>query len=34
MLLPYHMACPVVTGHEFAGKVVAVGSEVIGVRRG
>ncbi|MCC6791795.1 MAG: alcohol dehydrogenase catalytic domain-containing protein [Thermomicrobiales bacterium] len=28
MLLPYHMACPVVTGHEFAGKVVAVGSEV------
>ena len=28
MLLPYHLRTPVVTGHEFAGKVVAVGSEV------
>ena len=28
MFLPYHLATPVVTGHEFAGKVVAVGSEV------
>ena len=28
MLLPYHLATPVVTGHEFAGKVVALGSEV------
>jgi scyllo-inosose 3-dehydrogenase len=28
MFLPYHLATPVVTGHEFSGKVVAVGSEV------
>jgi scyllo-inosose 3-dehydrogenase len=28
MLLPYHLRTPVVTGHEFAGKVVAVGSQV------
>jgi threonine dehydrogenase-like Zn-dependent dehydrogenase len=28
MLLPYHLATPVVTGHEFAGKVVALGSDV------
>ena len=28
MFLPYHLATPVVTGHEFAGKVVAIGSEV------
>ncbi len=28
MLLPYHLATPVVTGHEFSGKIVAVGSEV------
>jgi hypothetical protein len=28
MLLPYHMRCPVVSGHEFAGVVVEVGSEV------
>lgn len=34
MLLPYHMRCPVVTGHEFAGKVVAVGSEVTEFREG
>ena len=28
MLLPYHLRTPVVTGHEFAGKVVAVGKGV------
>ncbi|HEY1852981.1 MAG TPA: scyllo-inosose 3-dehydrogenase [Solirubrobacterales bacterium] len=28
MFLPYHLATPVVTGHEFSGKVVAVGSDV------
>lgn len=28
MFLPYHLATPVVTGHEFSGTVVAVGSEV------
>lgn len=28
MLLPYHLRCPVVTGHEFSGTVVAVGSDV------
>jgi scyllo-inosose 3-dehydrogenase len=28
VFLPYHLATPVVTGHEFSGKVVAVGSEV------
>ncbi|MBS1860671.1 MAG: alcohol dehydrogenase catalytic domain-containing protein [Actinobacteria bacterium] len=28
MFLPYHLATPVVTGHEFSGKVVAVGSAV------
>jgi threonine dehydrogenase-like Zn-dependent dehydrogenase len=28
MLLPYHLRTPVVTGHEFSGKVVAVGKEV------
>jgi len=27
MLLPYHLSTPVVTGHEFSGKVVAVGKE-------
>lgn len=28
MFLPYHLQTPVVTGHEFSGEVVAVGSEV------
>jgi threonine dehydrogenase-like Zn-dependent dehydrogenase len=28
MFLPYHLATPVVTGHEFSGKVVAIGSDV------
>jgi scyllo-inosose 3-dehydrogenase len=28
MLLPYHLRTPVVTGHEFAGKVVAKGKDV------
>ncbi len=28
LLLPYHLKAPVVIGHEFAGKVVAVGSNV------
>lgn len=28
VFLPYHLATPVVTGHEFSGKVVAVGSAV------
>jgi scyllo-inosose 3-dehydrogenase len=30
MILPYHVACPVVVGHEFAGTVVAVGEGVTG----
>jgi threonine dehydrogenase-like Zn-dependent dehydrogenase len=28
MFLPYHLQTPVVTGHEFSGEVVAIGSEV------
>jgi hypothetical protein len=28
LLLPYHLKAPVVIGHEFAGKIVAVGSNV------
>lgn len=28
LILPYHLATPVVTGHEFSGKVVSVGSDV------
>jgi threonine dehydrogenase-like Zn-dependent dehydrogenase len=28
VLLPYHMRCPVTTGHEFAGPVVEVGRDV------
>jgi threonine dehydrogenase-like Zn-dependent dehydrogenase len=28
MLLPYHLMCPVVTGHEFSGTVVAIGDQV------
>ena len=34
MLLPYHMRCPVVTGHEISGKVVAVGKDVRGFAEG
>ncbi|MEU9890573.1 scyllo-inosose 3-dehydrogenase [Sphaerisporangium sp. NPDC051017] len=34
LLLPYHLKAPVITGHEFAGKVVAVGREVTGLREG
>jgi scyllo-inosose 3-dehydrogenase len=34
MLLPYHVACPVVTGHEFAGTVVASGANVAGFPEG
>ena len=34
MLLPYHLKAPVITGHEFAGKVVAIGSEVNSLRVG
>jgi scyllo-inosose 3-dehydrogenase len=34
MFLPYHLATPVVTGHEFAGKVVAVGAAVTEFREG
>jgi threonine dehydrogenase-like Zn-dependent dehydrogenase len=34
MLLPYHLRTPVVTGHEFAGTVVALGSEVSEFREG
>lgn len=34
MLLPYHLKAPVITGHEFAGKVVAVGSDVNSLRVG
>jgi threonine dehydrogenase-like Zn-dependent dehydrogenase len=28
LLLPYHLKTPVITGHEFAGRVVAVGKDV------
>jgi scyllo-inosose 3-dehydrogenase len=28
LLLPYHLKTPVITGHEFAGRVVAAGSDV------
>ena len=34
MILPYHVACPVVVGHEFAGTVVAVGEGVSGFAEG
>jgi threonine dehydrogenase-like Zn-dependent dehydrogenase len=34
MLLPYHMRCPVVTGHEISGTVVAVGENVRGFSEG
>lgn len=34
LILPYHLATPVVTGHEFSGKVVAIGSDVTEVRVG
>jgi threonine dehydrogenase-like Zn-dependent dehydrogenase len=34
MLLPYHLACPVVTGHEISGTVVAVGQDVTEFREG
>jgi threonine dehydrogenase-like Zn-dependent dehydrogenase len=34
MILPYHVACPVVVGHEFAGTVVAVGEGVTGFAEG
>lgn len=34
MLLPYHMRCPVVPGHELAGRVVAKGKEVDELRVG
>jgi hypothetical protein len=34
MFLPYHLQTPVVTGHEFSGEVVAVGSEVKEFREG
>lgn len=34
MILPYHVAAPVVTGHEFAGTVAAVGSQVRGIEIG
>ncbi len=34
MLLPYHMRCPVVGGHEFAGTVVEIGSEVSDFKKG
>lgn len=34
MLLPYHLRAPVVTGHEFAGEVVSVGSDVTEFREG
>ena len=34
MILPYHVACPVVVGHEFAGTVVAVGEDVTGFAEG
>ena len=28
LLLPYHLKTPVITGHEFAGRIVAVGKDV------
>jgi scyllo-inosose 3-dehydrogenase len=34
MLLPYHLRCPVVTGHEISGTVVAIGSEVRNFKEG
>jgi threonine dehydrogenase-like Zn-dependent dehydrogenase len=34
MLLPYHLRAPVVIGHEFSGKVVALGSDVRELRVG
>lgn len=34
IILPYHVAAPVVTGHEFAGTVAAVGSSVQGIEVG
>jgi threonine dehydrogenase-like Zn-dependent dehydrogenase len=34
MILPYHVACPVVIGHEFAGTVVAVGEGVTAFHEG
>jgi threonine dehydrogenase-like Zn-dependent dehydrogenase len=34
MLLPYHLRCPVVTGHEISGTVVAVGKDVRGFKEG
>lgn len=34
VILPYHLATPVVTGHEFSGKVVEVGSDVRDFKEG
>src|SRR4029079_16699908 len=34
LLLPYHLKAPVVIGHEFAGRVVAVGSGVTEISEG
>jgi scyllo-inosose 3-dehydrogenase len=34
IILPYHVAAPVVTGHEFAGTVTAIGSNVRGIEVG
>ena len=34
MLLPYHLRCPVVTGHEISGTVVAKGQDVRGFKEG
>jgi threonine dehydrogenase-like Zn-dependent dehydrogenase len=34
LLLPYHLKAPVVTGHEFAGRVVAAGPDVTEIRQG
>ena len=34
MLSPYHLMAPVITGHEFAGRVVAAGSDVTSLRVG
>ncbi|MFC9555939.1 scyllo-inosose 3-dehydrogenase [Rhodococcus sp. NPDC056960] len=34
MLLPYHLKAPVITGHEFAGKIVAAGKDVTELRVG
>ncbi|ODU07432.1 MAG: hypothetical protein ABS81_01390 [Pseudonocardia sp. SCN 72-86] len=34
LLLPYHLKAPVITGHEFAGKIVAVGEDVTSLREG